>query len=49
VAEAQPSFPYEGVLSAVDHVLQLEGRGERRRLAEVWPVPRGGSGEEYGR
>src|SRR4051795_7319132 len=49
VAEAQPSFPFGGVLSAVDHVLQLEGRGERRRLAEVWPVPRGGDGKEYGR
>ena len=44
VAEAQPGFPFEGVLSAVDHVLQLEGRGDGRRLADIWPVPRGGSG-----
>jgi type II/IV secretion system protein len=49
VAEAQPGFPFGGVLSAVDHVLQLEGRGDRRRLADIWPVPRGGSGEEHGR
>src|SRR3954454_21447394 len=49
VAEAQPGFPFGGVLSAVDCVLQLEGRGEGRRLAEVWPVPRGGDREEYGR
>ena len=49
VAEAQPGFPFGGVLSAVDHVLQLEGRGDGRRLAEVWPVPRGGGGEEHGR
>jgi type IV secretion system protein VirB11 len=49
VAEAQPGFPFGGVLSAVDHVLQLEGRGDGRRLADIWPVPRGGSGEEHGR
>ena len=49
VAEAQPCFPFGGVVSAVDHVLQLEGRGDGRRLADIWPVPRGGSGEEHGR
>src|SRR3954470_4832400 len=48
VAEAQPGFPFGGVVSAVDHVLQLEGRGDRRRLADIWPVARGGSGEEQG-
>ena len=48
-AEAQPGFPFGGVLSAVDHVLQLEGRGDGRRLADIWPVPRGGSGKEHGR
>jgi type IV secretion system protein TrbB len=43
VAEAQPSFPpFEGIISAADVVLQLKGRGGRRRLAEVWPVPHGG-------
>ena len=49
VAEAQPGFPFEGVVSAVDDVLQLEGRGDGRRLADIWPVPRGGGGEEHGR
>ena len=48
-AEAQPGFPFGGVLSAVHHVLQLEGRGDGRRLADIWPVPRGGGGEEHGR
>lgn len=40
VAEAQPSFPFEGVTAAVDAVVQLVGRGEGRRLAEIWRVPR---------
>lgn len=39
--EAQPSYPFEGVVSAVDHVLQLEGRGRERRLADIWRVPKG--------
>src|SRR3954452_24427332 len=49
VAEAQPGCPFGGVVSAVDHVLQLEERGQGRRLADIWPVPRDGSGEEHGR
>jgi type IV secretion system protein TrbB len=49
VAEAQPGFPFEGILGAVDVILQLEGKGEGRRLVDVWPVPRGGNGRELGR
>jgi Flp pilus assembly CpaF family ATPase len=45
VAEAQPSFPFDGIRRAVDVVLQLEGRGERRRLADIWRVPHGGTTE----
>jgi type IV secretion system protein TrbB len=41
VAEAQPTFPLDAVRSAVDYVLQLTGRGEARRLAEVWRVAKG--------
>ena len=40
VAEAQPSFPLAGIEAAVDHVVQLEGRGNRRRLASIWKVGR---------
>jgi type IV secretion system protein VirB11 len=40
VAEAQPSFPFAGIASAVDVVLQIEGRGHRRRLADIWRMPR---------
>ena len=45
VAEAQPSFPFEGIRRAVDVVLQLEGRGDRRRLTDIWHVPRGSMAE----
>jgi Flp pilus assembly CpaF family ATPase len=38
VAEAQPSFPADAIAGAVDHVLQLEGRGDARRLADIWEV-----------
>ena len=41
VLEGQPGYPSEGIRSAVDHVVQLEGRGERRRLTDIWQVPRG--------
>ena len=41
MAEAQPSFPFTGIVSAVDVVLQIEGPGEKRRLADIWRVPRG--------
>ena len=41
VVEAQPSFPFAGIKSAVDVVLQIEGRGDRRRLADIWRVPHG--------
>jgi hypothetical protein len=37
------------VVSAVGCVLQLEGRGDRRRLADIWPVPQGGDGRRFGR
>ena len=40
VAEAQPSSPLAGIHAAVDHVVQLEGRGDRRRLASIWQVVR---------
>ena len=40
VAEAQPSFPADAIAGAVDHVLQLEGRGDARRLADIWEVER---------
>ena len=40
VAEAQPSFPLAGIEAAVDHVVQLEGRGNQRRLASIWKVAR---------
>ena len=40
VVEAQPSFPLAGIEAAVDHVVQLEGRGNRRRLASIWKVGR---------
>ena len=40
VAEAQPSFPLAGIEAAVDHVVQLEGRGNQRRLASIWKVGR---------
>lgn len=42
VCEAQLSFPFAGVVSAVDYVLQIEGRGGRRRLADIWAVKKGG-------
>jgi type IV secretion system protein TrbB len=45
VAEAQPSFPFEGIVRAVDVVLQLEGRGERRRLVDIWHMPRASTAE----
>jgi type IV secretion system protein VirB11 len=41
VAEAQPSFSFAGIANAVDIVLQIEGRGDRRRLTDIWRVPRG--------
>jgi len=40
VAEAQPSFPLAGIEAAIDHVVQLEGRGNQRRLASIWKVAR---------
>ena len=40
VLEAQPGYPAAGIRSAVDVVVQLEGRGTRRRLASIWPVPK---------
>ena len=33
-------LPYAWVMRAVDHVVQLEGRGRRRRLQSIWEVPR---------
>lgn len=39
VAEAQPSFPFAGIVAAVDVVVQLTGRGPGRKLAEIWHVP----------
>ncbi len=39
-AEAQPSFPLAAIGSAVDHVIQLTGRGEARRVTAIWKVPR---------
>jgi type IV secretion system protein TrbB len=45
VAEAQPTFPMEGIVSGVDCVLQLEGRGDRRRLGPVFHVPKGNGRE----
>lgn len=38
VAEAQPRFPLAAITAAVDHVVQLAGRGTARRLSEIWPV-----------
>jgi hypothetical protein len=35
VTEAQPSFPFAGIASAVDVVLQIERRGNQRRLADI--------------
>lgn len=40
VVEAQPTFPMEGIRSAVDYVVQLEGEGDWRRLADIWRVPK---------
>lgn len=40
VAEAQPSFPFEGVRSAVDAVVQINGKGKDRRVTDIWRVPR---------
>ena len=33
-------LPYAWVVRAVDHVVQLEGRGRQRRLQSIWEVPR---------
>jgi type IV secretion system protein VirB11 len=33
-------LPFEWVVRAVDHVVQLEGRGRQRRLQSIWEVPR---------
>jgi type IV secretion system protein TrbB len=39
VVEAQPSFPFAGIASA-DVIQRIEARGLRRRLADIWCVPR---------
>ena len=41
VAEAQPIFPLAAIRAAVDHVVQLTGRGAIRRVTEIWQVPKG--------
>jgi len=41
VAEAQPVFPLAAIHAAVDHVVQLTGRGTIRRVTEIWEVPKG--------
>jgi type IV secretion system protein VirB11 len=38
-AEAQPSFAMAAIHSAVDHVIQLTGRGKARRVTDIWTVP----------
>ncbi len=38
-AEAQPSFALAAIHSAVDHVIQLTGRGKARRVTDIWTVP----------
>lgn len=40
VAEAQPAFPLAAIRAAVDHVVQLGGRGNARRLTVIWEVPK---------
>lgn len=39
-----PGLPYAWVVRAVDGVVQLEGRGQERRLQSIWEVPRGHEG-----
>jgi len=36
VVEAQPAFRFDSVQRAIDAVVQLDGRGDRRRLTEIW-------------
>ena len=46
VAEAQPELPLRPASrSGRRVVLQIEGRGEQRRLADIWRVPRGSEAE----
>lgn len=36
----QPSFPARMVVRSIDYVVQLAGRGSKRRLASIWQVPK---------
>lgn len=39
VAEAQPTFPMNGILAAVDAVIQIEVESGKRRVSSIWMVP----------
>lgn len=39
VAEAQPTFPMNGILAAVDAVIQIEVENGKRRIGDIWMVP----------
>ncbi|WGF90969.1 ATPase, T2SS/T4P/T4SS family [Marinivivus vitaminiproducens] len=36
VLEAQPAFRFETVERAIDAVVQIDGRGDRRHITEIW-------------
>jgi Flp pilus assembly CpaF family ATPase len=38
VVEAQPNVRFESVARTIDAVVQIEGRGARRRITDIWPV-----------
>lgn len=40
IAEAQPTFPRDAILSALDVVIQIEGQGRERRISSIWEVPK---------
>jgi type IV secretion system protein TrbB len=40
VVEGQPTYPFAGVVRAVDFVIQIKGEGDERRVSEIWQVPK---------
>jgi Flp pilus assembly CpaF family ATPase len=40
VVEGQPTYPFAGVVAAIDFVIQIKGEGDERRVSEIWQVPK---------
>lgn len=42
VVEGQPTFPFAGVVRAIDAVVQIQGQGGKRRVSDIWLVDKAG-------